>query len=325
MANKANKKLIKADLYEFPAAAFLQFFKRVLALLLAAGPFLRNMVTAARINALQDLVNRMTDVLRWSGLTVLTEQITEANHKLDHAFSEITARVKGLVRFGDTLAITEAAKRVQAMLKHYGKVIGKLYDDETGTVDIVLENLNGPFAADVITLGIGGLKDALQAAYDKLLALLREREAAEGTRPKDPLNENDTFTKLKKETVGLFREIEEIINSGAALELSQEFGQFIDLLNPEIEHFNREFGEGRTSLNKAQVAPIPNQPYSGYPITPPVQVFVETKDGMKELERDKDYYVTFKDNIEVGNAKCTVRGKGKYKGSQTITFPIARV
>jgi hypothetical protein len=61
------------------------------------------------------------------------------------------------------------------------------------------------------------------------------------------------------------------------------------------------------------------------PSTPPVKVFVFTKDGTKELTRDKDFYVTFTNNVEVGNAKCTVHGKGKYKGSQTITFGIARV
>jgi ribosomal protein S28E/S33 len=319
------KKLKKADLHDFPAAAFLQFFRRCLALLLAAGPYLQNVVTAARINALQALVDRLADVLRWSGLTALTKQITEANLRLDHAFSEITAKVKGLVRFGDTLAITETAKRIQAMLKHYGKVKVKFYDDETGTVEIILENLNGPFAADVITLGIGGLRDALQAAYDKLLALLREREAAEGTRPKDPLNENDTFAKLRKEFAELYREIEEIINSGAALELSQEFGLFIDVWNPEIEHYDREFGGGRTSLKNAQIAPIPEQLFTGHPITVPVKVFVKTKDGMKELTPGTDFYATFKNNVEVGNAKCTVHGKGKYKGSQTITFAIERV
>jgi hypothetical protein len=316
-----SKKLKKVYFHDIPMAAFLQFFRRVLALLLAAGESLRNAVGTDRITRLQDLVARLKAVLRWSGVTVLTEKIAEGNSRLDHAFSELTAKVKGYVRFGDTLAIVEAANRVQAMLKHYGKVKGKLYDDETGTVGIVLENLNGPFAADVAALGIGGL----QAAYDKLLALLIERENIEGTRPKDTFNKNDTFVKLRKEFAELYHEIEVIVNSGAALGLSPDFEAFIDVLNPEIEHYDREFGKGRTSLKDAQVAPIQTQTRTGHPITPPVQVFVETKDGTKELTRDKDFYATFKNNVEVGNAKCTVHGKGKYKGSQTITFAIERV
>jgi hypothetical protein len=38
----------------------------------------------------------------------------------------------------------------------------------------------------------------------------------------------------------------------------------------------------------------------------------------------KDYNVTYDKNIDVGNARCTVHGKGGYKDSQTVTFVIKR-
>jgi hypothetical protein len=38
----------------------------------------------------------------------------------------------------------------------------------------------------------------------------------------------------------------------------------------------------------------------------------------------KDYNVTYDKNIDVGNARCTIHGKGEYKDSQTVTFVIKR-
>jgi hypothetical protein len=148
---------------------------------------------------------------------------------------------------------------------------------------------------------------------------MKERDDAGEAKPKE------TLAAAQKEAEGIYHKMVPIINGGAALGLSTEFEAFIDKINPEIERLNREFDKGRHSLKDAQIAPIAVQPYTGHPVTPPVKVFVFTKDGTEELIPDKDFYVTFKNNVEVGNARCTVHGKGKYKGSQTITFAIARV
>ena len=34
--------------------------------------------------------------------------------------------------------------------------------------------------------------------------------------------------------------------------------------------------------------------------------------------------MTFRNNVDAGNAKCTIHGKGAYKGRKTVTFIIAR-
>jgi dihydropteroate synthase len=299
--------------------AFLLFFQIFLAFILDAGPFLKNTIGSANITRLQDLVALMESILQWAGLKVLSEKIAEADRLRDHAVVMLAVPVKSAVNFSTDPAIAESARRVEAVLQHYNKAAKKSYDTETVAIALILANLNGPYAADVTALGIGGQKAALQAAHDNFIALINEREEAKKQKPKENLRA------VQKEAMALYYEMAKKIDAGAELKLSQEFGIFIAKINPEIERFNSEFHPGRTNLKYAQIAPIPAQIRTGYPITPPTQVFVETKDGMKQLERDKDYYVTFKDNIEVGNAKCTVHGKGKYRGSQTITFAIARV
>jgi hypothetical protein len=43
-----------------------------------------------------------------------------------------------------------------------------------------------------------------------------------------------------------------------------------------------------------------------------------------ELTFAKDFDVTYRNNIEVGEAKLSVHGKGKYTGSYNTTFHIKR-
>lgn len=67
------------------------------------------------------------------------------------------------------------------------------------------------------------------------------------------------------------------------------------------------------------VAPIPNQTYTGKEIKPAVSVsFLGDK-----LDKNIDFGVTYANNINVGEADVTVKGKGDYKNfSNTVKFTI---
>lgn len=67
------------------------------------------------------------------------------------------------------------------------------------------------------------------------------------------------------------------------------------------------------------VAPIPNQVYTGKEIKPAVSVsFMGDK-----LDKNIDFSVTYADNINVGEAEVTVKGKGDYKSfSNKVKFTI---
>ena len=60
--------------------------------------------------------------------------------------------------------------------------------------------------------------------------------------------------------------------------------------------------------------------YTGAKITPAVVVSV----GNTTLVSGTDYTVTYSSNINAGTAKAVVKGKGKYKGTVTLTFAIAK-
>lgn len=73
------------------------------------------------------------------------------------------------------------------------------------------------------------------------------------------------------------------------------------------------------SISTATISAIPAQTYAmGAEIKPSVNVVY---DGM-ELTEDKDYTVSYANNIDAGTAEVTVTGIGYYSGSKTVSFVI---
>lgn len=73
------------------------------------------------------------------------------------------------------------------------------------------------------------------------------------------------------------------------------------------------------SISTATISAIPAQTYAmGAEIKPSVNVVY---DGM-ELTEDKDYTVSYANNIDAGTAEVTVTGIGYYSGSKTVSFAI---
>jgi len=76
----------------------------------------------------------------------------------------------------------------------------------------------------------------------------------------------------------------------------------------------------RKDFSKAVVADIASVEYTGKAFTPKVSV---TYDG-KALVEGKDYSLSYKNNIDAGNASVVITGKGEYSGAITKKFKINR-
>lgn len=66
------------------------------------------------------------------------------------------------------------------------------------------------------------------------------------------------------------------------------------------------------------IEPIKSMTYTGSALMPNVVV----KDGTKVLEKDKDYGVSFTNNLNAGTATVTISGRGNYSNNKTATFTI---
>jgi hypothetical protein len=79
----------------------------------------------------------------------------------------------------------------------------------------------------------------------------------------------------------------------------------------------------RITEDNTSIMPIGFQKYTGSAITPIPTVLLKTEDGnFKELKFSVDFFITYRNNVNVGEAKLIIHGKGKYKGSYTTSFHI---
>ena len=74
----------------------------------------------------------------------------------------------------------------------------------------------------------------------------------------------------------------------------------------------------KKGIENLAISDIIDQTYTGNAIEPEVII----KDGETKLVKDKDYTVSYINNINIGEAKVIITGIGKYSGSVTKTFNI---
>ena len=74
-------------------------------------------------------------------------------------------------------------------------------------------------------------------------------------------------------------------------------------------------------LRNATITSVGDQLYAGSPIRPTITV---TYDG-KTLVEDVDYSLSYANNINVGTATISIRGKGAFTGTKTVSFKIVKL
>ncbi len=85
--------------------------------------------------------------------------------------------------------------------------------------------------------------------------------------------------------------------------------------NPVAEDKNEDSTKNVSTLD---ISKPKSQSYTGKSKTPDVTI----KDGNYTLKKGTDYTLTYKNNKKIGKATVTIKGKGKYTGSKSVTFNI---
>jgi hypothetical protein len=311
------KKFVNLWFWNLPNAAHFDFCEKVDFELARAGATVQTAL-APLTPLFEAWLAKENALMIWVRKSELTAKIADADHRVDHLLGAISAQVRN-AGYSDEPAVLDAAQRLKIMLKNYGKVSHKPYNEEAGDVRAILEQLTGDYAPDAATVGLTGRTSDLQAAYNEFAALLDQRDARMIPKPEEP------FPVVRRGIQDVYHQITTVVDSGSALNLSPEYAAFIDTLNPEIERLNNQFHHARHDIAGAQPAPIPPQAYAnGSPVNPTPQVLYVTPKETLTLELGKDYNLSYRDNREVGNAQCIIHGKGAYRGSKTVTFIITR-
>jgi hypothetical protein len=226
------------------------------------------------------------------------------------------------------------------MLSKYKNITGKPYTDKIGDVESILRNVKsgGTYANDITTLAlpeptITSLISNLGVNVVSLKSLIIQRGTQQQKKP------DTTFIKVRREIETIYHQMAKIINSGAVMGTLPHFETFIELINAEIKVLNSEYHKTRLDIVHSEPEPIEIQYYTGKPINPTPEVIYKLERKKKNedgeegyeteiityvLEPGKDYYLKYKDNVEIGNAQCIVTGINKYKGKKIVTFVIER-
>lgn len=314
------KALLSVVFHSLPIGAHLQFFKTLRDRILAASDAFK-----AIVEPYMDEFNAWIDeeeaVFRWMRKSDYTKQIAVADKDMERLLVGINDGVdQG--RHSTMSAIKASGDKVYNMMQDFGYIPRKSYTLQSADISALLEKLNGPYEHDRDNLGIGMWVQQLYIAYAKFLTLLNQRDSERVEKP--PFTGKET----RKALENAYRPIEKTINANAITSASTEFALFIDYMNPIITRINAEFHRVRTqlTLHNTLVDIVQTQLYTGRAVTPVPNIYFRTdeKTPVIELALGKDFFVTYKNNIEVGQAELTIHGKGKYKGTLTVSFHIAR-
>jgi hypothetical protein len=311
------KKMKVLQFTQLPNEAHFKFFKKVTDDYPNAAQDVKDEIHRA-YRPLLTWFEYETACIEWYRKSVLTAAIADANQRLDHAVVGLTAQVNG-ARYNVDPGVAKAAEEVFTMLHSHGRVIKKPYLQEVGAVEAILLHLDTDLKADSKTAEVDHWTEEIRSALEEFVQLYEDREAKTLLKP-DP-----GFPEVRHHIEEYWRELVVIVNAGVQVTIAhKDFEAYIDMFNPEIDALNAEFHRVRYDIAEAEPAPIERQSFTGQACTPMPEVLYVSPKGTVKLELGKDFNVTYKDNVEVGNAQCTIHGKGKYRGHKTVTFIISR-
>jgi hypothetical protein len=305
--------LIFSDL---PNEAHYRFFGKATQRIAAAGEEVKEIIDKL-IPELNKWYVIETENIEWQSRSDLTPVIAVADNKLNRKMTALSALLNEK-HYSDLPSESEAADRLHKMIKGYGKIASKPYLQKIGAVKAILIHLKGDYHNDIVAVGAATNVTEIEAALNEFTAYVEERQQQSLQKPAS------SFSVTRHEIEKVWRAIVKKVNAGAELDFTDQFERFINTLNPEIDELNKEFHRVRHNIALSEPAPIARQQYTGYPCTPAVEVLIVTSNGTVKLELGKDYNVVYTNNVEVGNATCTIYGKGHYRGKKAVTFIIAR-
>jgi len=183
---------------------------------------------------------------QYDGYLIFYEKVDKAMNKIIK--SEFTAKMREADKARDSIYIgmvetntaalrhfepevREAAVRLKIVFDTYGSVARKPMDEETSAIYNILQELNGNYAADVATIGIGQWVAELDRCNNAFESLLKERfdEAA--------ARKNIVLRTARGELDEAYRAVAERINAFAVIDGVAAYESFIKIFNVVIARY----------------------------------------------------------------------------------------
>jgi hypothetical protein len=273
-------------------------------------------VAAAKLKALTTSNNTFLSLMSKNRASLLTPQVTEQDKHRDALFAEIKRVAKAGQR-SSIPAKAAAAAKLMIVLHPFWHIGKDPILTQTTQIDVFAERYtaDADAVAAAATLGLTPVLQSLFSVNASLYSLYNERLStmAAAAAPSASSVKNAVITDYDEFCIA----VEITLTALPTDDLQVVFNEMNELRRKCISKLPLPLSEAHTS-----VAPIPQQAYTGKPVTPLPSVFYKTATETRELVFSQDFDVTYHDNIKVGEARVITHGKGKYTGSHTTSFYI---
>jgi hypothetical protein len=128
-------------------------------------------------------------------------------------------------------AVRAAATRLKLLFDANGDLTAKPYDQQTAATIKLIADLEGPYAAEVATLGVGGWVSELKARNNAVVNVKNSRYDENAAKPQQKLKQ------ARAETDKTYRAVVKRIDALVELNGSTAYEGFIAAVNQRIEHY----------------------------------------------------------------------------------------
>jgi hypothetical protein len=224
-------KINKINVGKLRNEAHYQFFVAVIALIIKF-PLIAEKLGDLFV-LLQRLFAKEDEVVDYIAKSDYSAKIADADERLDNAVIGFSETVRGaLYHFRPEVA--DAALSLKNLMKTFGNIIRKSYDEELAAVTNLLQELVGAYA-DKVNL-ISGLPEwitEIRAASENVATLLALRNTEQAAKPQERM------VNVRREVDLVYRDIAAKVEALALVEGDTAYLPFVNELNALIERFSK--------------------------------------------------------------------------------------
>jgi uncharacterized protein (DUF4213/DUF364 family) len=282
-------------------------------------------VIAPHIQQYKTAIDDFDKALKQELASLITGEIKELDFQIGLTYHGLRDVVNRMLRYTNESKAAAARKIDFVVRKYDAKTNPALLAlvEQTEVFQNMIADLKDPAVFPFLsTVGAKSWFEDLDA-YNTRLSQLYSRRTTETSVFVAGLSKECRTNVDKK-----YREIVEYINTMIRIKQTGQYEPVVPELNRLVDEMKIVLAERKTTnenrrnrnLKLAGVDDIPVQIYTGSPVYPPFQLFLNGN----LLAPGVDYTAAYKNNVNPGTATVTVAGKGATIGKKEITFNIER-
>jgi hypothetical protein len=282
-------------------------------------------VIAPRIQEYKTDIDGFDAALKQELASLLTANIKDLDFQIGLTYHSLRSIVNRMLRYID-VSKAEAARKIDFVMRKYDAKIDPTTLAMVEQIEVfqnMIDDFKDPSVLPFFsTIGAKSWLEDLDG-YNTQMRTLYEQRTADTSAFVSKLSKQYRATVDKD-----YLAIVEYINSMIRIKGTAEYETEVVKLNRLIDEMKTVLAERKTinenrrhrNLKAASASDIPVQIYSGRPLYPEFELFLEGN----LLTPNADYAAAYKDNTNPGTATITISAKGIYTGRKIITFNIQR-